>query len=92
MDSDDHAMKLLERAFWWLVGIAGTLFCAAVTALCSVLWSMNASIVTLNERVGDLIEEGSNFHQQVDEQIKDLASRIRRLEDDSLPQKEKSRH
>jgi hypothetical protein len=48
--------QLVERAFWWLVGIASTLFISAVTAIVGVLWHMNGSIVTLNERVGMVIE------------------------------------
>lgn len=56
--------QLIERAFWWIVGIFSTLFISGVSAVISVLWAMNSSVVTLNTRVGTVIERLDRTEQQ----------------------------
>lgn len=77
----DETKKLIERAFWWLLGIASTLFVSAASAVVAVLWSMNGSIATLNERVGHVIEESSTFRQEVTSRMTEFSHRLHRVED-----------
>lgn len=77
----DEVRKLVEQAFWWLLGIASTLFVSAASAVVAVLWSMNGSIATLNERVGHVIEESATFRQEVTSRMSEFSQRLHRVED-----------
>jgi len=71
------------------MGVSGTLFTAATTAIVTVLWSMNASIATLNEKVGEVANSNKEFKVLVTLQIDDLSHRLRRVEEN---RQEKTRH
>lgn len=76
MHEGEPMQKFLERGFWWLVGIFGSLISAGLISLIGVLWHMNGSIITLNDRVGNAIER----LMRQEEQLADHATRITSLE------------
>lgn len=88
---DSKTAQLIERMFWWLIGIFGSLFIAAATALVACLWNMNGSIVTLNERVGVVVERNQKQEERAErfemtvasfrDELRGMAERLRRLED-----------
>lgn len=85
MTHDDSLLmqKFIERCFWWLVGIFGSLLTLGLTSLIGVLWYMNSSILTLNDRVGSAIERlthQENRASQVDAQLTDHTVRLTTLE------------
>lgn len=82
--TDTEVKRLLHRTVSWAATILGSLFSAGIVALVSVLWTMNGSMVALNERVTDGLErmarQGTKLRQHSTE-LDTLSIRLGLVED-----------
>jgi hypothetical protein len=60
--------EFIQKCFWWLVGIFGTLFTGSVTAVVTVLLTLTGSVTKLNvnmERVFEILSDQKATNAEV---------------------------